>query len=90
MYAIRSYYELFHDGLADEIRSLMAMGFTEKDISMKGIGYKEIISCISNGQPPETAADAIKTNTRRYAKRQITWFKRYENIKWFTLSEDVV
>jgi tRNA dimethylallyltransferase len=81
--------KLIKEGLVAEVHSLMTMGFTESDISMKGIGYKEIIACIKSGQPGELAAEVIKTNTRRYAKRQMTWFNRYENIEWFALTKDV-
>ncbi|NCB41711.1 MAG: tRNA (adenosine(37)-N6)-dimethylallyltransferase MiaA [Clostridia bacterium] len=79
---------LISEGLVAEVHSLIDMGFTQNDIAMKGIGYKEIISCIKNGQPGENAIEIIKANTRRYAKRQMTWFKQYENVEWFTLNED--
>lgn len=75
-------------GLLEEVKSLMDMGFTADDIAMKGIGYKEIIGYFDGEYDLETAVDLVKRNTRRYAKRQITWFKRYENMKWFNLSED--
>ena len=78
--------KLMEAGLEDEVRSLMDRGFTENDIAMKGIGYKEIIHCLDNGRPASDAADTIKLNTRHYAKRQITWFKRYPEMRWFTLS----
>lgn len=80
--------KLLEAGLVNEVASLMAKGFTETDIAMKGIGYKEIITSIKNGQPGEAASETIKINTRRYAKRQITWFKQYDTIKWFTLKQD--
>lgn len=75
-------------GLVSEVKSLMEKGFTENDIAMKGIGYKEIITCINEGKPPQAAAQAIKLHTRHYAKRQLTWFKRYEQIRWYTPSGD--
>ena len=80
--------QLIHKGLVSEVHALMDMGFTESDIAMKGIGYKEIISCIKAGQPGEAAVDLIKKNTRHFAKRQTTWFKRYSHIKWFSLTKD--
>ena len=80
--------KLMEAGLVEEVRSLMEMGFTERDIAMKGIGYKEILHCFESGDPPESAADVIKLNTRHYAKRQMTWFKRYPDMKWFTLKGD--
>lgn len=75
-------------GLLEEVKSLMDMGFTADDIAMKGIGYKEIIGYFDGEYDLETAVELVKRNTRRYAKRQITWFKRYENMKWFNLSEE--
>lgn len=78
---------LIKRGLADEVRSLTAMGLTAEDISMKGIGYKEIIEYLEGKSDLETAADNIRKNTRHYAKRQLTWFRRYDKMKWFNLSE---
>lgn len=78
---------LLKKGLVEEIRSLLDMGLTETDISMKGIGYKEIIGYIKGKYDLEFAVDLVKKNTRHYAKRQMTWFKRYEDINWFNLSE---
>ena len=72
-------------GLEEEVRSLLAMGLTEDDISMKGIGYKEVIACLREGRPASDAAPAIKLNTRHLAKRQFTWLKRIEGMRWFTL-----
>jgi len=78
---------LLEKGLVDEIKILLDMGLTETDISMKGIGYKEIIGYIKGKYDLEFAVDLVKKNTRHYAKRQMTWFRRYENINWFNLSE---
>ena len=75
-------------GLLDEVKGLMDMGFTSQDIAMKGIGYKEIIDYFNGEYDLDRALELVKRNTRRYAKRQITWFKRYEDMKWFNLSED--
>ncbi|MBQ6663841.1 MAG: tRNA (adenosine(37)-N6)-dimethylallyltransferase MiaA [Firmicutes bacterium] len=73
-------------GLFEEVQALMAMGLDESDISMKGIGYKEVIACLKGEYGPERAAELIKRNTRHYAKRQMTWFKRYADMKWFDLT----
>lgn len=70
---------LYEQGLIDEVKSLMNMGFSSDDVAMKGIGYKEIIDAVNAGNTPESAKDLIKQNTRHYAKRQITWFKRYND-----------
>jgi len=79
---------LFDHGLADEVRNLMSKGFTSADIAMKGIGYKEIIDAVNLGFSPESASELIKLNTRHYAKRQMTWFRRYEDMKWFPVTEN--
>ncbi len=55
--------------------------------ALNTVGYKEIYAWLGNRWDMATAKEKIKTHTRRYAKRQITWFKRYENAKWFLPSE---
>ena len=70
--------KLYDLGLEKEVRALMDMGFTADDVAMKGIGYKEIIEAIERGESAESAKELIKQNSRHYAKRQITWFKRYK------------
>ena len=78
--------KLYEIGLVDEVRHLMDMGFSSKDVAMKGIGYKEIIDCITEGKDPEEAKEIIKANTRHYARRQLIWFRRYPQINWVNLS----
>ena len=80
--------QMISDGLEDEIRSLMSMGLSSSDISMKGIGYKEMIDAMNGRITMEEAAELIKRNSRRYAKRQMTWFRRYPDIRWFDLAEN--
>lgn len=80
--------QLMAEGLLDEVKSLKNMGFTSADISMKGIGYKELLDYLDGDYDLPTAIDLIKKNTRHYAKRQMTWFKRYPEMQWFNLSED--
>ena len=77
---------LIEAGLVDEVRSLMDMGLTADDISMKGIGYKEIIDYLNGETTLDDAVEIIKKNTRHYAKRQLTWFRRYDRIHLFNLS----
>ena len=77
---------LIERGLVDEVSSLMQMGLGYDDISMKGIGYKEIIGSLEGKYTIDEAIELIKKNTRHYAKRQLTWLRRYDNIKWFNLS----
>ncbi|MCT4565181.1 MAG: tRNA (adenosine(37)-N6)-dimethylallyltransferase MiaA [Maledivibacter sp.] len=75
-------------GLIDEVKKLVEMGLKVEDISMKGIGYKEVIAYLNGEYDLERAIELIKRNTRRYAKRQLTWFKRYRNMKWFNIDND--
>lgn len=72
--------------LTEEVSGLLAMGLTEDDISMKGIGYKEMIGYLNGRYDKDEAVRLIKRNTRHYAKRQMTWFRRYDDMKWFDLS----
>jgi tRNA A37 N6-isopentenylltransferase MiaA len=78
--------EAVEAGLIDEVKKLTGMGLTAEDISMKGIGYKEIIEYLDGETSLEEAVDKIKKNTRHYAKRQLTWFRRYDRIHLFDLS----
>ena len=78
---------LMSEGLVDEVKGLLDMGLTEDDISMKGIGYKEIIGYLRGEYDIGEAVRLIKKNTRHLAKRQLTWFRRYPDITWFNISE---
>ena len=72
---------MLEEGLANEVKSLLDMGYDEKLNSMQGIGYKEMISHFKGKTTLGEAADLIKQNSRRYAKRQLTWFRRNDRIK---------
>ncbi len=74
-------------GLFKEVEELLEMGLQEEDISMKGIGYKEIIAYFDGVYSKEDAIEKIKQNTRHLAKRQMTWFRRYEDMNWINISE---
>ena len=78
---------LMDEGLLDEVKGLMGMGLTQENISMKGIGYKEVMDHLDGRCSLEDAVDTIKKNTRHYAKKQLTWFRRYDKMKWFVISE---
>ncbi|MCI6855760.1 MAG: tRNA (adenosine(37)-N6)-dimethylallyltransferase MiaA [Firmicutes bacterium] len=78
---------MVEQGLFHEVEELLEMGLTEEDISMKGIGYKEIIGFFDGLYSRDDAIELIKKNSRHLAKRQLTWFRRYENMEWFNLSE---
>lgn len=78
---------MIENGLLEEVKNLLKMGYKKDMISMQGIGYKEIIKYLEGEYTYEEALEIIKRDSRRYAKRQITWFKRYEDAKWFNLDE---
>jgi tRNA dimethylallyltransferase len=73
-------------GLVEEVVELQSRGLSEKNISMQGIGYKEIIPYLRGEYDLDEAIRLIKRNTRHYAKRQLTWFRRYHDMIWFNLS----
>lgn len=80
---------MIENGLIGEVKKLVDMGLTpNKCQSMKGIGYKEIFEYLTGDISMLDAIEKIKQHTRNYAKRQITWFKRYDNIHWFDSSAD--
>ncbi len=80
---------MIEDGLLDEVRSLMDKGYTKELNSMKGIGYKEVMDYLNGEIPYEEMVETVKQSSRRYAKRQLTWFRRDERIHWVS-SENAV
>lgn len=74
--------EMFEKGLVDEVKILKERGLDKDNNSMQGIGYKEIIDYLNGDISLEEAKYIIKRDTRHFAKRQLTWFRREENIKW--------
>ena len=68
---------MLEGGLVDEVRALLAAGVPENAQSMQGIGYKEVLDFLKNRCSHSTMSDMIKQNTRHYAKRQITFFKKF-------------
>lgn len=71
--------QMFSDGLMTEVRGLLASGVERDAQCMQGIGYKEIVEGVEKGFSLEEIKELIKKNTRNYAKRQITFFKRMQN-----------
>lgn len=74
-------------GLIDEVKALIEMGLNEEHTAMQAIGYKEFIEYLSGKAELSEAIEKIKQESRRYAKRQLTWFKRNPSIIWFMLQE---
>lgn len=75
-------------GLVDEVRSLLDQGLDKNSQSLKAIGYKEVISYLEGEIEYSEMIDLIKKNSRHYAKRQLTWFRRDGRIKWFDRESD--
>ena len=71
---------MVENGLVDEVKKLREKGLSTENISMQGIGYKEIIEYLDGEVSLETAIENIKQNTRHMAKRQVTWFKREKDV----------
>lgn len=78
---------MLKEGLVEEVAGLMEKGYNRELISMQGIGYKEIISYLEGEVNLDEATTILKRNTRRYAKRQLTWFKRDKRVKWIDVDK---
>lgn len=74
-------------GLLDEVGGLIERGFRDALTASQAIGYKELVGVIEGGAPLESALDAIKRASRRYAKRQLTWFRADPRIAWIDVTE---
>lgn len=75
--------EMFEQGLVTEVETLLSRGVCpEKHTSMQAIGYKELVCALRGEISIEQARELIKQSTRRYAKRQLTWLRRDDNVKW--------
>jgi tRNA dimethylallyltransferase len=79
--------KMIQDGLVDEVKGLLEAGYSGELNSLNTVGYKEIISYLNNEITLDRAIELIKRNTRRYAKRQMTWFRKDDRIEWFDLDE---
>lgn len=74
-------------GLLEEVKALKEAGYTKDMVSMQGLGYKEILSYLEGEITLEEAVYILKRDTRHFAKRQITWFKREKDVTWLNLPE---
>ncbi len=77
---------MIENGLVDEVKNILSMGYSKELNSLNTVGYKEIISHLSGEISLERAVELIKRNTRRFAKRQLTWFRKDERIKWIKIN----
>lgn len=79
---------MMEQGLLEEVKSLLEKKINRNTTAMQAIGYKELIEYIDGKASLDEAIDKIKQESRRYAKRQLTWFRRNEKINWLLLQSD--
>ena len=73
---------MMEHGLLDEVKALKAMGYTRDMVSMQGLGYKELLAYLDGECSLDEAVYIIKRDTRHFAKRQLTWFRRERGVIW--------
>ena len=74
--------QMIEEGLVDEVKHLKELGCTKEMVSMQGLGYKEILAYLDGECDLGTAVYTIKRDTRHFAKRQLTWFRRERQVTW--------
>ncbi|MBQ7523777.1 MAG: tRNA (adenosine(37)-N6)-dimethylallyltransferase MiaA [Oscillospiraceae bacterium] len=79
--------QMLENGLMDEIRRLIASGVRRDATAMQAIGYKEFLDVLDGKSTFEAATDAVKQGSRRYTKRQLTWFRRHADTCWLDRTE---
>ena len=79
---------MINDGLIEEVQNVVKK-YDEFPTAMQGLGYKEVVEYLNGITTKEEMIEKIKMETRRYAKRQLTWFKKCENIKWINGLDDI-
>lgn len=77
--------QMFEQGLLDEVRNLLTMGYSRDLVSMQGLGYKETAAYLDGEMTLEEARETIKRDTRHFAKRQLTWFRRETETDWINM-----
>lgn len=79
--------QMLENGLLEEVKRLQQKGYTRDMVSMQGLGYKEILDYLNGASTLEDAVYRLKRDTRHFAKRQLTWFKRERGIIWLNREE---
>lgn len=80
--------EMIEKGLVDEVKRLLEMGYDKCSIAMQGLGYKEILWYLKGEANLSEVIELLKRDTRRYAKRQMTWFNSIKDIIWLDINDD--
>lgn len=80
--------QMFEQGFLNEVQSILDRGYTLEDPGLNTVGYKEAVAFLKDNISREQMIKDIKTQTRRYAKRQLSWFRRWDFINWVDLEEN--
>jgi len=79
---------MFRSGFLDEVKNLVSQGYDDRYQSMQSVGYKEALQYMRNEISHERMIELMKQNTRRFAKRQLTWFRKEKRIQWRSISSE--
>ena len=79
---------MIENGLIEEVQDLLKK-YDEFPTAMQGLGYKEVVEYLNGDCTKQEMIEKIKQETRRYAKRQLTWFRRLENVTWLNGLDDI-
>lgn len=79
--------QMIDEGLLEEVRSLLNQGYGKHHISMQGLGYKEVIGYLEGTMSWEETVVLLKRDTRRFAKRQLSWFRHMNEIEWVDVTD---
>ena len=78
---------MLEEGLVEEVAALKNKGYKKDMVSMQGLGYKEILDYLNGSCTLEEAVYILKRDTRHFAKRQLTWFRRERDVIWIDKNE---
>ncbi|MGO4111241.1 tRNA (adenosine(37)-N6)-dimethylallyltransferase MiaA [Paenibacillus sp. YAF4_2] len=80
--------QMLEEGLVEEVKGLLKRGVPADGVAMQGLGYKEIVMYLRGDCTLEAAVELLKRDTRRFAKRQLSWFRRMKDIEWIDMGEN--
>jgi tRNA dimethylallyltransferase len=79
---------MFAQGLVEETRELLKRGFGQNKTAMQAIGYRQVVEHLRGKRDLTETIELVKTRTRQFAKRQLTWFRAQKDLKWIELKPD--
>lgn len=79
--------QMMDEGLVDEVRQLLSQGYDRSLVAMQGLGYKEIVAYLEGDCSLAEAVTLLKRDTRRFAKRQLSWFRHMKDIHWVDITD---